>query len=436
MSVSPLQSRLLVRLTYGLAASFALSGVLTNALPLLVGPILVTLIGTPLALRSGPRAAAWLVPGVVVAFCFGMFCLLYVTDKAMEGRYGPSNSAMAVGTPIHALILTALAIWVIRKLEVPRAPQQAPVPPLQPGTPGTPAADASSEPEIHPLDLLLTDDRREWLVKAYPSPLSVRYAASAAAVRALEQGRPWEAAKVDAAAAAKAWTYKPGMEQLRFVTNADLAAAGPWHDVRYEAASQMLAGEAAVLRALELGLDGQKAAEAARATAKAWAPPTSPAAPAPAASGALDGIAYGFMKRTVPFAMTMTRYVRYTDKAVWTFTVQRKGVGENGRPLSPIQVQMEGYKIDGLLEDGDAVRFLEVPQVSVVNTLTRIQNLSKGLELRSTPIQESPAYKEFRIFKTFVALIFVILTFGFLAGFYSAYKKQSAGIEAHFPNHR
>jgi hypothetical protein len=91
--------------------------------------------------------------------------------------------------------------------------------------------------------------------------------------------------------------------------------------------------------------------------------------------------------------------------------VNRKGVGANQRPLSPIPVRIDGYRIDGQLEDGDLVEFTSAPIVAEVNSVARIRNLSKNLDLVSYPIEESPESKKY-----FLGIIVERIFWGIIVG--------------------
>jgi hypothetical protein len=120
--------------------------------------------------------------------------------------------------------------------------------------------------------ITLTDTPKQlvdWIERYFPLPLSRKFAAIAAAMRALEQGQGSEQARHAAEQAALAWAPPAGVA-LRFINN--LATEGPWKDIPYQVLSQGLAIEAAVLRALELGQDDATAVAAGRKMGIAWAP--------------------------------------------------------------------------------------------------------------------------------------------------------------------
>ncbi|MGO4515912.1 hypothetical protein AB4Y89_08975 [Terriglobus sp. 2YAB30_2] len=396
---------------------------------IVIGPAFATLLAIIIA-RTAKVKLTLAIIGVVLLYSVVVLVLFVIVAFVAPSHYQNGEDAITWGLTLEGIVAALLLHGLIRKLRArtPQTQQTAPGPkPPQKQDPPA-ATENPAERVVIPRELA------EWIATSFALPLSRCYAANAAAARALEQGKSQDIAKQSAAAAAKAWMPKPGVSLLA-VSDDRLDEDGAWKSIEFGALSQLLATEAALLRAFELGKDMAQATEAARAAAKAWAPVTPPGLPSQVdrAQGASQGVVYGFMKRTVPFPLTTRRSVTYIDKSVWTFTVQRKGIGENNRPLSPIQVQMEGYQIDGQLEDGDTVVFDAPPTASVVNSVRHIHNLSKGVDLLVHPMEESPAYKNFQSNKILVIVLVIILGGGIVVAMVSAFNRQAAPIRKMFP---
>jgi hypothetical protein len=63
------------------------------------------------------------------------------------------------------------------------------------------------------------------------------------------------------------------------------------------------------------------------------------------------------------------------------------GTGPNGRPASPVPIQLQGRRIDGLLEDGDIVEFYGKAQPATVMSPQIIRNLTKKSEIVVHPVR-------------------------------------------------
>ncbi|NUQ30410.1 MAG: hypothetical protein HOQ35_18095 [Acidobacteriaceae bacterium] len=259
-----------------------------------------------------------------------------------------------------------------------------------------------------------------WMERHGHTPLSLAYATLAGAVRALEMGKDHASIEQAAIAVAKAWEA-PAHVELRAITrDALVLTEEPWRSLKTGSLSQELVAYAAFLRALELGQDHVTASEAARKKALQWAPPkgATTAANGPHNGGELRGIVYGYMRRSElhslgPDPLRRGRF-RNVNKAVWTFALKREGIGGNGRPLSPIQVRMEGASVTGALEDGDLIELPGTPVAAEVNIFAQVRNLSKGVEIVAAPVQESKEYKKYQSQRIVVPLV-IFLAMGVIA---------------------
>jgi hypothetical protein len=151
-----------------------------------------------------------------------------------------------------------------------------------------------------------------------------------------------------------------------------------------------LAAFAAAMRAIQLRQDQAHVVAAAKAAAEAWRPSQEqPASNSPliatrqppelgeAPPGVVRGQVGGLVKRSVPVSIGRSRII----EIMWSFSLYRRGVGPNGRPLSPIPVQMQGTRIDGELEDGDLVEFDGTVIPATIMQLKSLRNLSKKSEI-------------------------------------------------------
>lgn len=269
-------------------------------------------------------------------------------------------------------------------------------------------------------------------------PVSRMYGTLAGAFRAKEEGK--DSAGVDAAAKsmAQVWAPPPNVKLLN-VDEKMIKTSAIWETLHFEATSQLMGATAAFLRDLEVGRSTADAEEAAKKAAIKWAPAKRPSAAPGMVSSSLHGNAgkvYGYMRRTEKVMLGRNplsrRSVSTLDKAVWTFGITRQGIGANGRPLSPVQVRMEGAHISGVLEDGDIVELPAMPVAAEINIYSQVKNISKGTDIVAQSITSAAGYRNYRWQMVLAVLIWVIVGGAVLVGVISFNNERSAFINAHF----
>lgn len=295
----------------------------------------------------------------------------------------------------------------------------------------------AAKPAITSLEDPAAQEWVQWALTHAPNPRSRMYAAIAGAIRALEMGKDHAAIEQAALATAKAWAAPPNVKLHQVGDDVLSVDNEPWAPPRATALSQLVATRAGYLRALELGSDKAAAIEAARKTLQRWIP-QHPQSEGARNGGESRGIVYGYLRRSERVSLGAHPLLRGTlvsmDKEVWTFTIKREGNGSNGRPLSPIQIRIEGSAVTGALEDGDLVELPRPPIAAEINAYGNVRNLSKGVDILAKPIAEDEKYKSYHWQRVLVPLI-GFLIFGIIAyAMISDFNKRTAAIQQMFPH--
>ncbi len=102
-------------------------------------------------------------------------------------------------------------------------------------------------------------------------------------------------------------------------------------------------------------------------------------------------------------------------KECWTFAVKREGEGSHGRPLSLIQIRIEGAAVTGALGDSDLLELPRTPIASEMNAYRKIRNLSESVNIVAQPIPEAEDYKSYWFQPLMISLIGLLVVFGVVA---------------------
>ena len=364
-----------------------------------------------------------------------VFLLMVLIEKVLPNAIFPNNVWLFLWCVLTAYLTAALMRGTMRasakaaEKRAPAATSKVDEATLNPAVAAKPAITSLQDPAAQ--------EWVQWVRTHAPNPLSRRYATIAGAIRALEMGKDHAAVEQAALATATAWAAPPNVT-LHPVSDDVLSATDePWAPLSATALSQALATRAGYLRALELGKDKAAAVEAARKTLQQWIP-QHPQAEGARNGGESRGIVYGYMRRSEPVSLGADPLRRgrsvSMNKVVWTFAIKREGKGSNGRPLSPIQIRMEGAAVSGALEDGDLVELPRPPIAAQINAYQSVRNLSKSVDVVAQPIAEAQEYKSYR-WQRFVVPLIGFLIFGIIAyAMISDFNKKAAPIRQMFPH--
>jgi hypothetical protein len=264
---------------------------------------------------------------------------------------------------------------------------------------------------------------RRWAEKEFAGPPSRILAATAAAMRAIESHRDQAHVVAAARSAAEIWkpaeAWKPGgktdVAEEQWRRWAEKEFGGP--------TSRILAATAAAIRAIELRQNEAHVFKAARSAAEAWKPvavqsaaqssvaPVSRSADVgEAPPGVVRGQVAGLVQRKI-LAPAPLRMRQQIANIMWSFSLYRAGLGANGRPLSPVPVQLQNWRIDGVLEDGDIVEFDGHAPPATVMQPKRLRNISKGTTIRVRGTYQNP---DFWVGQTLtLGVLFLFLWYGF-----------------------
>ena len=102
-------------------------------------------------------------------------------------------------------------------------------------------------------------------------------------------------------------------------------------------------------------------------------------------------------------------------KEFWTFAVKREGEGSHGRPLSLIQIRIEGAEVTGALEDSDLLELPRTPIASEMNAYRKIRNLSESVNIVAQSIPEAEECKSYWFQPLMISLIGLLVVFGVVA---------------------
>jgi hypothetical protein len=221
------------------------------------------------------RARAKKAPPTVYPLALRLYTYAILAAGAIGSSYKTSFgnpllltlSVLGIGVMLYFLTLhSAQERFARLGISLADTPKEVTTPAEQPAAP-------DAGPALT-LDAPLSKQLIAWTGQYFPTPLSRRYAAIAAALRVLEQGHDAALAQRAAEQAALAWAPPPGVT-LRLIDFAQLKTQDPWNRLLFkvDSLSQQVAISAALLRALELGQDEATAMAAGEKMRKAWALP-------------------------------------------------------------------------------------------------------------------------------------------------------------------